>query len=834
MNKLMKKISKIIVVSMIATLSSASFCNVKASTLKGNVQGNEDKVKTEKYTWDRVNTGGGGGYIPAIIFNKTEKNLVYARTDMGGVYRYDNEKKKWIPLTDWVGYDDWNMLGAESLATDPVDTNRVYVAAGTYTNDWAGNGAILRSTDKGDTWEKTDLPFKIGGNMPGRSMGERLAIDPNSNNILYLGTHSNGLWRSEDYGKTWARVDSFKATGNYIDPNMKDQTGVVWVTFDKSSGSKNKKSQTIYVGVADTKTSIYRSTDGGETWEAVEGQPTSGYLPYHGVMSSDGKLYITYSNNCGPYDGEKGDVYKYDTKSGKWTQISPVKSSSSDCYYGYGGIDVDSNNPETIVVNTISSWWPDTHFFRSTDGGKSWKSIWEWTSYPERNFSYELDISSVPWLKFPGYVAYPESNPKIGWMTGSVAIDPFNSDRMMYGTGATLYGTENLTDWDNGGKVKIVPMAEGIEEESVTCVLCPNKGAQLLTGMYDVSGFKHDDITKVPSTMYTQNFNTVSMDYAENQSNFIVRVGNVGSSSSMKSISFSYDGGDNWFSGNNINGVSANCGGTVATNPDASIVLWSPSSGGNVSYTSNNGNTWTESKGIVQGAVVAADRVDPEVFYGCKDGNFYVSKDGGSTFTKTATNLPKGDVKVKAVSGKTGDIWVAGGNDTDGYGLYHSTDFGKTFTRLNNVEECYTVGFGKGKTDDSYVSIYIHGQINGVKGFFRSDDCGKTFVRINDSDNQFGCANTDITGDPNKYGRVYIATNGLGVVYGDIADNTKEKILGDVNEDSKITLSDYVLLHKFILDNNSCVIDKENADINKDGLIDTKDLFLLRKILNDK
>ncbi len=40
--------------------------------------------------------------------------------------------------------------------------------------------------------------------------------------------------------------------------------------------------------------------------------------------------------------------------------------------------------------------------------------------------------------------------PKLGWMVGDIEIDPFNSDRMMYGTGATIYGTDNLTAWDSG------------------------------------------------------------------------------------------------------------------------------------------------------------------------------------------------------------------------------------------------------------------------------------------------------------------------------------------------------------------------------------------------
>jgi hypothetical protein len=40
-------------------------------------------------------------------------------------------------LLDWVGADEWGLTGADSIATDPVDPNRVYVLAGTYTNSSA-------------------------------------------------------------------------------------------------------------------------------------------------------------------------------------------------------------------------------------------------------------------------------------------------------------------------------------------------------------------------------------------------------------------------------------------------------------------------------------------------------------------------------------------------------------------------------------------------------------------------------------------------------------------------------------------------------------------------
>lgn len=153
---------------------------------------------TEDYSWNSVVTGAGGGFVPGIIFNQTEPNLIYARTDIGGAYRWNEADKSWIPLTDSVGWADWNKNGVDALATDPVDPDKVYMATGTYTNSWDGNGQIMRSSDRGDTWQSTPLPFKVGGNMPGRSAGERLVIDPNKNSILFFGARSGTVC-----GRVW-------------------------------------------------------------------------------------------------------------------------------------------------------------------------------------------------------------------------------------------------------------------------------------------------------------------------------------------------------------------------------------------------------------------------------------------------------------------------------------------------------------------------------------------------------------------------------------------------------------------------------------------------------
>ena len=839
--KLLRILSTLCLISSFGTAVSFNSIAANAET--------KDSIRSESYTWNKAKTGGGGGFIPAVIFNESEKDLIYTRTDMGGVYRWNPSNNSWIALTDWVSFDDWNLLGCESLATDPVDTNRVYLAAGTYTNDWAGNGAILRSKDKGDKWEKIDLPFKIGGNMPGRSMGERLVIDPNDNRILYLGTHNgNGLWKSTDYGSTWSKVTSFTVVGDYVDPNFKDQIGVVWITFDTTTGSKGHASQTIYVGVADTKNSIYKSTDGGATWNAVEGQPNlsnqsswikindttknkepRAFLPHHGVLSSDGYLYVTYSNDCGPYDGTRGDVWRYNTKTGEWKNISPIPSSSDDNYFGYGGLAVDKNNPKSIVVSSLNSWWPDTQIFRSIDGGESWKPIWSWDGYPNRKLNYTHDISKAPWLNWAENKSLPEITPKLGWMTGGISIDPFNSDRMMYGTGATLYGIDNLTDWDKDKKINISVKAEGIEEASVSSVISPSKGAHLISGMADISGFKHDDLNVAPKKMLTTpTFNTTSIDFAELQPNFIVRSGNV-SNGSAKSCGFSYDGGSNWFQGNDINGMSSNSGGTIAAAADASTVVWGPSTG-NVSYSKNNGSSWTQSNGIPSGARVASDRVNSKIFYGFSSGKFYMSNDGGATFKVTeANNLPSSG-KFKAVPGKEGDIWFAGGSKDEGsYGLWHSNDYGKTFRKIENVQEADTIGYGKAAEGKDYCAIYTNARIDNVRGIFRSDDGGKTWIRINDDKHQYGCANADISGDPRIFGRVYIATNGLGVVYGD-TNGTSIKLEGDANTDGTVDISDYIAVGKYIIDSTN-YINKDNCDLNSDGKINTLDLALLREVV---
>ena len=72
--------------------------------------------------------GGGGGFIPGIVFNPSQKGLAYARTDIGGAYKL-NSDDTWTPLLDFADDARWNYWGVDAIATDPVDPTRLYLVS---------------------------------------------------------------------------------------------------------------------------------------------------------------------------------------------------------------------------------------------------------------------------------------------------------------------------------------------------------------------------------------------------------------------------------------------------------------------------------------------------------------------------------------------------------------------------------------------------------------------------------------------------------------------------------------------------------------------------------
>ena len=709
------------------------------------------------YVWKNVKVVA-GGYVPGIIFSPRQQGLAYCRTDIGSFYKWDSAAKQWVPLCDWCGVS--NLMGGESVAADPLDANVVYLAAGMGPNQRA---AIMRSRDQGKTFEVINVPFGMGGNSDGRSVGERLAIDPNSTNVLYFASRQSGLWRSADWASTWKRVESFPTpTGGGAGRGGRG-AGLSFVVFDQGGSVAGRPVQKIYVGSASPGDAhLYRSSDSGQTWEPVPGQPAE-MLALKGEMDSRGILYVTYGNGAGPNGITAGAVWKFDSTSNAWTDISPVQRA------GFCGIALDRQHPGTLLVTTLDRWNPGDDVFRTTDDGKTWRSI--------RNRA-TMDISLSPYLTFGGRA------PKFGWWTSALALDPFDSNHAMYGTGATIYGTHDLTDVDAGKPTNWSCEADGMEETAIICLISPTDGAHLISGFGDIGGFVHDDLNvSPPGGMFTRPVftNCDALNCADLNPKIVVRLGRSNGGARM---ALSEDGGHAWRpisapAGGGPPGRGGQGGGTLLLSADGSTLLFDA---GTPQYSTDNGATWMPVKGLPGNLKLVADRANAKKFYAIDQGGgkVYTSTDGGASFVASpAQGLNgggggpggrggRGGGRVWATLGVEGDLWIAGGRS-----LAHSTDGGKTFKPLARAPSvaagglCF--GFGKAPPGKTYPALFAAGNFNGVNAVYRSDDMGESWVRINDDQHQYGTRFRCLCGDPRIYGRVYVGTDGRGIVYGDIA-----------------------------------------------------------------
>ncbi len=722
-------------------------CMAGCSNDDSSSNGDKEDTKTY-YNGEDIDTGWtwgnaqivGGGFIPGIVYNPTEQDVAYVRTDMGGAYRWDKEAQQWDCITDCIGAEDWNLNGIESVATDPVEPNRVYLACGTYSTQ--GNGAIFVSEDYGSNWVKVDLPFGLGGNEVGRGAGERLAVDPNDNSIIYFGTRSSGLYRSTDYGMTWEEVTSFPTKGTYNSDGY--ALGVTWVAFDKASSESGKATQTIFVGAAVAgEDNVFRSDDGGETWTAIQGSnPDKAHsqYPQQGKVSN-GQLYVTYANGSFPNQVSLGSVYKIDIATNEVKDITPGR-------HAFCGLDV---NGDMIVASTVCFWSPEDNIYVSYDGGETWNGFWD---YDTNEKNYTMDVSEAPWLYWHG-------EQKLGWWTSAVAINPFNTDEMLYGTGATIYGTSNLSDV-NGGTVSIDVRAKGIEECAMFDLVSPSDpdGPELYSILGDLYGFRHDDVN-TPPQQHFGDFACSDIAAADDAAEFVVRATKNGN----KPVLYSKDSGDTWeYVATLPEGISNDAGGQVAISCDGSTVIWQPGTSGTNAYrTTDFGDTWEICEGLPINAKILADGVNPDKFYATYDGTFYISTDAGKTFT-IFTSFLISSFEWVANNDVEGEIWLG----VSGGGVYKLDANTKEITRTEgDCTGADAIGLGKAAEGQTQMAIYILGEANGEGwGVYQSIDGGATWKKLNDDTERWGNVNHLIVGDPKVYGRVYISTNGRGIIMG--------------------------------------------------------------------
>lgn len=668
---------------------------------------------------------GGGGYVTGIYLHPLQPDLVYIKTDIGGFFRWNPTDSSWLPLTEHFPLEQSNYFGGEALALDPTNPNIVYIAVGKYTADWVSDkGTIFKSTDKGKTWAKLNIDLKMGGNETLRWVGERLAVNPSDPNTIFFGSRLDGLWKSLDAGATWNQVTSFPG-------KPKASIGITAIAFDRQVPGL------VYaIAYGD---GIYQSTDTGITWSKIPGSPSEAKRI---ATTGDDVLYVTHSFGVSKYTN------------GSWSNITPFGVKDS-----FNALSVNPVNVNHVLVALEGK--TSTKIYQSLDGGTTWT---------EKKKSLN---STVPW-----WSSFMLGNP---WVA-AIEFDPKVSGRVWltdwYGIWRTDDIQANPVAWKNYQK--------GHEELVTFALVSPPTGPLLISGVADVDGFYHNNgLDNYPSRTLGPGEpgipfqETYSIAYCESTPSYMVRVGGAREHGTYTGAT-STDGGLTWklFASFPRNTMPTRVA-VSATDPNIFVVTTSASQ---PLVTRNGGKSWKKVSGLPNGfqgpwnwsQPLAADKVDGNTFYYYVGGKVYRSTDKGQSFKTVNASLPdEAWSSLKTLPGAEGEVWLS----LDRQGLYRSTDGGKTFSKLDQVERAHLFAFGKAPTGSTVPALYLYGNVSGIgdnkasamqgeSGIFRSLDRGQTWTRIGDQSKPIGNSPNVMEASWQQFGLVFIGTNGRGIYYG--------------------------------------------------------------------
>jgi len=306
-----------------------------------------------------------GNRVSAVTGVPGDANVYYFGAASGGIFRSTDAGATWRPI-----FDDQPVQAIGSLAVDPVNTNVIWAGTGeTFirSNILTGNG-IYKSVDGGDTWQHMGLEKtgRIG----------RIVVDPQDPDTVFAAAmghaygpqQERGVYRTRDGGATWENVlfvdENTGAADIVMDPNnpnilFSGMWPLLIRTWGRTSGGPGG--------------GLWRSMDGGDTWEdltGTRGLPGGpiGKIGLAMTPADSKRVYalIELSSNglIAPVDPGHGVLYRSDNGGNSWRSVSSDHALTQRPLY-YTRMGVAPDDPDEL--HTMA-----TRHSRSYDGGLTW------------------------------------------------------------------------------------------------------------------------------------------------------------------------------------------------------------------------------------------------------------------------------------------------------------------------------------------------------------------------------------------------------------------------------------------------------------------------------
>lgn len=327
------------------------------------------------------------GRVTALAIDPTQPNTVYLGAAQGGVWKTTNGGDSWTPLTD-----NQASMSMGALALDPQNPSTIYAGTGEPTqglDNYYGAG-ILKSTDGGATWTRQGVSAFNGLAIA------RILVHPANSNTLFAASSQSGqsgpvspargIFRSKDGGLTWEGLLT-----------CTDCFGATDLEMD--SGDPN----TLYAGFQGF--GVFKSTDGGNNWgQLTNNLPNPKTVGVGRVVLSISKsnpavVYASYQVIVpNQYDG--AGIFVTTNGGATWTQISTggYNFCGSQCWYSHT-IEVDPTNPNTLYAGGTAAYSGNSEadftvrqvVIKTTNGGGSWLDLSD-NSAPNKTLHPDMHV----------------------------------------------------------------------------------------------------------------------------------------------------------------------------------------------------------------------------------------------------------------------------------------------------------------------------------------------------------------------------------------------------------------------------------------------------------